>query len=40
MRIYLFERDRLSELLVPDLPASWREWIATQAYVPEGLRCL
>lgn len=29
-RIYLFERDRLSELLVPELPSSWRGWIATQ----------
>ena len=30
MQIYLFERDRLSELLVPELPLSWREWIVTQ----------
>lgn len=29
-QIYLFERDRLSELLVPGLPVSWREWIVTQ----------
>jgi MOSC domain-containing protein YiiM len=29
-RIYLFERDRLSELLVPDIPASWREWVLSQ----------
>lgn len=27
MKIYLFERDRLAELLVPELPLSWREWI-------------
>jgi MOSC domain-containing protein YiiM len=26
-RIYLFEHDRLSELLVPELPQSWREWV-------------
>lgn len=31
-RIYLFERDRLSELLVPDLPASWREWVLSQEH--------
>lgn len=30
VRIYLFERECLSELLVPELPFSWREWIATQ----------
>jgi MOSC domain-containing protein YiiM len=29
-RIYLFERKRLRELLVPELPASWRQWILTQ----------
>jgi MOSC domain-containing protein YiiM len=28
-QIYLFERERLSELLVPELPLSWREWITT-----------
>ena len=26
MRIYLFERERASEMLVPDLPESWRLW--------------
>jgi MOSC domain-containing protein YiiM len=26
-RIYLFERDRLQELLVPELPDEWRDWI-------------
>lgn len=25
MRIYLFDRERLTELLVPELPSSWRE---------------
>lgn len=30
-QIYLFERNRLSELLVPELPHSWHEWIATQS---------
>jgi MOSC domain-containing protein YiiM len=29
-QIYLFERSRLSELLVPELPSSWRDWIAAQ----------
>lgn len=27
-RIYLFERARLAELLVPELPEPWREWVA------------
>lgn len=27
MQIYLFERFRRSELLVPDLPEDWRQWI-------------
>jgi len=30
-RIYLFERHRIAELLVPDLPASWRAWVLAQA---------
>ena len=25
-RIFLFEHDRSSELLVPELPLSWRNW--------------
>jgi MOSC domain-containing protein YiiM len=29
-RIYLFERHRIAELLVPDLPASWRESIESK----------
>jgi MOSC domain-containing protein YiiM len=30
-RIYLFERQRLSELLVPELPEYWREWVVEKA---------
>ncbi|HLX25417.1 MAG TPA: MOSC domain-containing protein, partial [Candidatus Cybelea sp.] len=26
-QIYLFDRTRLRELLVPELPAEWREWV-------------
>ena len=26
-RIYLFEPDRLAEMLVPDLPPPWRDWV-------------
>lgn len=26
-RIFLFERSRLRELLVPELPATWRDWV-------------
>jgi MOSC domain-containing protein YiiM len=28
--IYMFDRDRLSELLVPELPAFWRDWVLNQ----------
>jgi MOSC domain-containing protein YiiM len=28
--IYLFERSRLSELLVPELPEEWRQWIVSR----------
>jgi len=30
-RIYLFERKRLEELLVPQLPDEWREWVMSQS---------
>jgi MOSC domain-containing protein YiiM len=30
-KIYLFERDRLRELLVPDLPSEWAQWIEAHA---------
>jgi MOSC domain-containing protein YiiM len=30
-QIYLFERKRLEELLVPQLPDEWREWIMSQS---------
>lgn len=30
-KIYLFERDRLRELLVPELPAEWTQWIDEHA---------
>jgi MOSC domain-containing protein YiiM len=30
-QIYLFERDRLRELLVPDLPDEWVQWIEAHA---------
>ncbi len=26
-RIFMFERNRLAELLVPELPAAWRAWV-------------
>jgi MOSC domain-containing protein YiiM len=29
-RIYLFQRERLAELLVPELPASWREAVESR----------
>jgi MOSC domain-containing protein YiiM len=29
-RIYLFERKRLGELLVPQLPDEWRDWVMSQ----------
>jgi MOSC domain-containing protein YiiM len=29
-RIYFFERERLAELLVPELPESWRGWVLSQ----------
>ncbi|GAC1299515.1 MAG: MOSC domain-containing protein [Vulcanimicrobiaceae bacterium] len=29
-RIYMFERKRLGELLVPELPSSWRDWVLAQ----------
>lgn len=29
-RIYLFERSRLAELLVPELPETWRSWVHEQ----------
>ena len=29
-RIYLFERNRLGEMLVPELPSDWREWVLAQ----------
>jgi MOSC domain-containing protein YiiM len=30
-QIYLFERKRLEELLVPQLPDEWRDWIMSQS---------
>lgn len=30
-KIYLFERDRMRELLVPELPGEWAEWIEEHA---------
>lgn len=30
-KIYLFERQRLRELLVPELPEYWREWVVEKA---------
>lgn len=33
-QIFLFERDRLPELLVPELPLSWREWVTAQTPSP------
>lgn len=29
-RIYFFERERVSEMLVPELPESWRDWALAQ----------
>jgi len=29
-RIYMFERKRLAEMLVPELPSSWRGWVLHQ----------
>lgn len=31
-KIYLFERQRLRELLVPDIPDEWRQWIVEHAH--------
>lgn len=33
-RIYLFDRPRLGELLVDDLPESWRGWVSEQLEEP------
>ena len=30
MRIYMFERDKLGEMLVPELPEGWREWVLAE----------
>ena len=30
MRIYMFERDKLGEMLVPELPQGWREWVLAE----------
>lgn len=30
MRIYLFERERISEMLVPELPPTWRDWVTSE----------
>jgi MOSC domain-containing protein YiiM len=38
MQIYLFERERLPELLVPELPTSWRESIEAHIYKIENRR--
>lgn len=34
-RIYLFEHDRLSEMLVPQLPSDWRSWVLSQIATDE-----
>jgi MOSC domain-containing protein YiiM len=30
MRIYMFEREKLGEMLVPELPQGWREWVLAE----------
>jgi MOSC domain-containing protein YiiM len=30
MRIYMFERDKLGHMLVPELPEGWREWVLAE----------
>ncbi len=30
-RIYFFERERIREMLVPELPPYWRDWVLAQA---------
>lgn len=30
MRIYLFERTKLGDMLVPELPLGWREWVLAE----------
>jgi MOSC domain-containing protein YiiM len=34
-RIYLFERERCADMLVPELPPSWRDWVHAQAFKKE-----
>ncbi|MGH7661666.1 MAG: MOSC domain-containing protein [Vulcanimicrobiaceae bacterium] len=29
-RIYMYERDKLGEILVPELPQDWREWVLAE----------
>jgi MOSC domain-containing protein YiiM len=35
MRIYMFEHHRIGELLVPELPESWRDWAVAHAQAAE-----
>ena len=35
MRIYFFDHDRLSEMLVPELPTGWRDWVKTETAPPD-----
>jgi len=35
VRIYFFERERLADMLVPELPAGWRDWVRTETAPPE-----
>lgn len=30
VRIYFFEREKLNDMLVPELPAGWREWVLAE----------
>lgn len=30
MRIYMFERTKVTDMLVPDLPPGWREWVIAE----------
>jgi MOSC domain-containing protein YiiM len=34
-RIYLFDHDRVGEMLVPGLPTGWRDWVKTETAPPE-----
>lgn len=35
MRIYFFDRERIGDILVPELPTGWRDWVKTETAPPD-----